>query len=669
MFEATLTMLVMIFVLALLAAVVVVPIIVLVQFGDLKARLHRLEREVSDLRKRAVATEIVEAEPAPAVVVAPADPHKKRNKPSLNLSEGPDWTRVEAWFGVRGLGWTAVVLLLLTTAFFFKVLFDRGLIGELGRIMIGVGAGIGLIVWGWICHRRGQRIFCEMLTAGGIVLLYLSTYATFGFYQLLSQRGAAPFLIVLVAEALALAALYQSPAIAGMAVIGGLLNPLLLHTERDQYVGFFAYLAILNAGVVALSLFRRWWGVTTLALAGTHGLFWIWFAERYHPGKLNACLVFHLAIFGMYLAQMAAVNIRQKRSANIEELLRLLLAAALTSTAGYVLLDDRYHLWMGTFSVALAIVYALLAVLVHRFAATDELLLFILIGLAMAFIATAFPLQADAAWVALGWAVQGLALWWFGIRVQKTLLYGLGAGFLALALGRLLFVDTLAMPLHDGPFVPVFSRYGCPATIVAVTLIVAALLQRRSHPGPNLPQFVVMRLVGLAGVAALWLVLSLETYDFFVVRGDLSLPGVRENLTAAERELPQEALQSLFATRAENLRLTAQMSLSALWAVFALGLVAIGLRLGHGPLRWLGLGLFGLTLVKVMLIDTERLDGMYRVGAFFALSLMMAAGAWTYQKLRQALLHAELEKNHETHAEGANAAGSRAGGVAGARAR
>jgi uncharacterized membrane protein len=634
--------------LAVLAALIVLPILALIQFIDLKARLQHLEQEV--LGRKARATEFVaEAEAVPAAERAPE--HRAKTPPQRHAipRQGPDWTKLEAWLGVRALGWTAVLLLLLTAAFFLKVLFDRGLVGELARIMMGVAAGIGLTIWGWVCHRRGQRIFCEMLTSGGIVLVYLSTYATFGFYQLLLQHQAAPFLIVLVAEALALAALYQSPAIAVMGVVGGLLNPLLLHTEHDQYVGFFGYLAILNAGVVTLSLFRRWLGVTTITFVGAHGLFWIWFAERYHPDKLDACLVFHLAMFGMYVAQMTAVNVWQNRPANIEELIRILLGAALTSSAGYVLLDDKYHLWMGTFSVALAIVYALLAVVVHRFARTDELLEFILIALAMAFVAAVFPLHADAAWIAVGWAVQGLALWWFGVRVQHKLLYVLGACLLALALGRLLLVDTLARPLHDGPFVPIFNRYGCPATIVAMSLITAAVLQRRTHPDPDRREFTVMRLVGLAGVGVLWLVLSLETYDFFVARGDLASPGVQAALTPAERELPQDALQRLFDERAEDLRLTAQMSLSALWAVYALVLVALGLRLEHRPLRWAGLALFGLTLVKVILIDTARLQGMYRVGAFFALTLMMAAGAWAYHMLRLALHNSEPEKDYEAH--------------------
>ena len=637
------------------AALLGLLVFALIQFSQLKTRLQKLERDVNKLRTNVSATEIVaEAEPIPIVEPVPTaagyGARKKEHTPWSVAADGPDWTKLEAWLGVRALGWAAVVLLLITAAFFLKLVFDRGLIGEIGRIMVGVGLGTALCIGGWVCHRRGQSVFCQMFTSAGIALLYLSTYATFGFYQLLPQDRAAPFLILLIAEAFALAALYQSPAIAVMAVIGGLLNPILLHSERDQYVGLFSYLVILNAGVVTLALFRRWWVVTTLALAGTHGLFWLWFYERYHPGKLNACLVFHLAIFGLYLGQMAAVHVWQKLPANVEDLIRLLLGAALIALAGYVLLDDRFHLWMGTFAIGLAIVYALLAGLVLRFRAEDERLLFVLIALALAFVAAVFPLQADGAWIAVGWVLQGLALWWFGMRVRNTLLYGLGAVFLALALGRLLFVDTYATRPHSGPFVPIFNRYGCPATIVALSLIVAALLQRRTHPEPNRPNFVVMRLVGLAGVVMLWIVLSIETYDFFVVRGDLRSPAVQASLSPQERELPQAVLQERFAQRAEHLRLTAQMSLSALWAVFALVQLAVGLRLQHRPLRWLGLGLFALTLAKVMIIDTERLQGMYRVGAFFALSLMMAAGAWAYQKLRHALLDAELEKDHEPNA-------------------
>ena len=66
--------------------------------------------------------------------------------------------------------------------------------------------------------------------------------------------------------------------------------------------------------------------------------------------------------------------------------------------------------------------------------------------------------------------------------------------------------------------------------------------------------------------------------------------------------------------------------------------LTVGFRLDSRPLRWFALGLFGVTLVKVALIDTAELRGLYRVAVFLALSLMMGLGAWGYQKVRQALL-------------------------------
>src|SRR5262249_10963240 len=160
-----------------------------------------------------------------------------------------DWGKFEAWLGVRGLGWAAIVLLFFATAYFLKLVFERGYIGELGRVMIGALIGSCLCIVGREIHGRGYRIFCQMLTAGGIVILYLSVFASFGYYHLLTNDHAAPFLVLLVAEAFGLALLYDASAIALMAVIGGLLTPILLHTGIDQHEQLFTYLGILNAGV------------------------------------------------------------------------------------------------------------------------------------------------------------------------------------------------------------------------------------------------------------------------------------------------------------------------------------------------------------------------------------------------------------------------------------
>ena len=50
------------------------------------------------------------------------------------------------------------------------------------------------------------------------------------------------------------------------------------------------------------------------------------------------------------------------------------------------------------------------------------------------------------------------------------------------------------------------------------------------------------------------------------------------------------------------------------------------------PLRWTALGLFGLTLIKVIFVDMGNLPGFYRVAVFFVLALVLGVAARVYQR-------------------------------------
>ena len=133
-------------------------------------------------------------------------------------------------------------------------------------------------------------------------------------------------MMIIVVETLVLAVLYDAPAIGIMAVCGGLLTPVLLHSDQDLYVQFFSYLIVLNAGVIVLSLMRRWLIITTLALVGTQILFWSWYDESYfnppETSKFWASILFQKGILAMYLVQMLLVHVWQKRRSGIEDLIR-----------------------------------------------------------------------------------------------------------------------------------------------------------------------------------------------------------------------------------------------------------------------------------------------------------------------------------------------------------
>ena len=602
----------------------VLPIIALVRTHRIAELEHRLAAVEQALRRGGGSTPPTEIVPPDVEPIQDA-PSPTARRPVIALPSLPvqpqhkaatDAAALEAWVGRRGLGWASAVLLLFATAFFIKYAFDNQWIGPVGRVSAGLAGGTALVLTGFAFHRRGWRTFGQIPSAGGVAMLYLSAFAAFGYYHLIPQQHAAIALVILVIEAAALALLYEAPAIATMALVGGLVTPILLHTDRDQYRSLFAYLTILNASAIGLTMLRTWRFLGIIALLGTQALYWAWYDEHYHPEKMIAALGFQSLLFALGLFSSLAGHVYRPRRANVIDLILLILNAGFFAFAGYVLLDERYHVWLGTLALAVAAVYAAVGCAIQRSRPDDERQLLVVVAIALAFVAIAIPLQADAAWIAVGWAVMGLSLWWFGLRINGEALGIMGLILLTWAGGWLVFANTPTGPRP--PFVPLFNKYGGPATVVAACLLAAAVVARRRRPGSTRIAAQPLGLYfGAVGLWLVWFVISVETFGYFNMHDDGDLL---------------------------HMQRTVQMALSIVWAVYATIVLVIGFRLRSLPLRGAALIVFAVTLAKVILLDMSGLPGFYRVAAFFVLALTMAGAAFGYQKFQVARLAAEREE-------------------------
>jgi len=83
------------------------------------------------------------------------------------------------------------------------------------------------------------------------------------------------------------------------------------------------------------------------------------------------------------------------------------------------------------------------------------------------------------------------------------------------------------------------------------------------------------------------------------------------------------------------------------WAVCAFGLAALGFARRRRYLRYFALGLFGLSALKVFLVDLSALDGLQRVAAFIGLGILLLVLSFAYQRVAPVFLREEKHVEQE----------------------
>jgi len=60
----------------------------------------------------------------------------------------------------------------------------------------------------------------------------------------------------------------------------------------------------------------------------------------------------------------------------------------------------------------------------------------------------------------------------------------------------------------------------------------------------------------------------------------------------------------------------------------------VGLQKRYAPIRYFGIAVFAVTIVKVFAVDLADLDRLYRVASIIGLGILLLVTAFLYQRLR-----------------------------------
>lgn len=223
-----------------------------------------------------------------AVASPPPAPPEQPAKPTITLEER---------LGTRALVWVGGVALALAGVFLVKYSFDKNLLTPLIRVVAGLLFGGALIGAAEYMRPRSTRIG-QALAAAGIADMFACLLAAVNAYELIDPLKGFAAMSAVTALAVLLS-LRHGPFVALLGLLGGFLTPALINTGEAR-PSLFAYLLLLEMGLVAVSRRRGWFILTGLTLVG--GMFWAaaWLgAGWYQPA--------HSLWLGVYLLASVAL--------------------------------------------------------------------------------------------------------------------------------------------------------------------------------------------------------------------------------------------------------------------------------------------------------------------------------------------------------------------------
>jgi uncharacterized membrane protein len=533
---------------------------------------------------------------------------------------------LERRIGSQWLNRVGVVAVLVGVSYFLKLAFDYGWITSGMRVLLGLLAGAGLCWWSERFRRPNSLAFSYSLKAVGVGVLYLSLWASFQLYHLVP--GAIAFLAMMLVTAFTavLAVTQDAELLAGLALLGGLLTPVLCATDENHEVALFCYLLLLSAGAFVLQRAKPWPRILLGAFIGSVLLGASWFDAYYTGDQFSETLLFFTVLFALFAVAplYSIMEPERDRSTRQSGLLLAILNAAAYFLALREMLERSNLSGISVqpreaaYAISLAIVYGALAVALDRRVferpGVERLLPLVHYGLAITFLTVGIALKLHQHWITLAWLAEGALLFWAGASTARHRLKLFAGVVVVLGLLRLLAIDLEQWGVQPTVLNP---RLFTMAAAIGVLLWMMVL-------GRDVGKGEVERMAfGIAAVMVnliALLAIGLEIHDTFAVL-------VRETMFDP-RNTPSYDLRQ----QRHALGILRNFSYSALFMLYGAGLMWLGFARKSVLLRWQAIVLIAITVIKVFVFDAWALEHGWRVLSFIILGAILLAVSYAYQR-------------------------------------
>jgi len=208
---------------------------------------------------------------------------------------------LEKFIGENLLSKIGIVVLIIGVGIGVKYSIDNNLISPLTRIILGYIFGFGLVGLG-VKLKPKYHNFSAVLVSGGMAIMYFVTYFGYSLYGLIGQGSGFGLMAMFTVFTVAAAVVYNRQVIAHIGLVGAYAVPFLLSSDSGNYRALFIYIAIINTGILAISVWRYWKPLFFTSFAFTWLIFYAWFLTKYSVEHFYLALTFLAAFFAIFFA-------------------------------------------------------------------------------------------------------------------------------------------------------------------------------------------------------------------------------------------------------------------------------------------------------------------------------------------------------------------------------
>jgi uncharacterized membrane protein len=474
------------------------------------------------------------------------------------------------------LGWGGALALVLAAAYLIRLAIESGWLTPARQLLMAVAVAFGMIVAGFRLRAMDGR-YAGFLPAGGVVILFLSVYGAHHVFSLMGHGPAAVAVMLICFGSLWLGRSFASDLYAFFAVVGSYAVPVLMDSPPStlELAGYFMAWATVFAG------FSLWQARRQIYLLATvlGALVLVWCFDG-RPEEWQSHSLLQAAHWWLLWSASLAISRRTGKSMTLRESVRHATALWLVYGIQFLLWDDHAPGSMVWILLAPVVLFAAMHGVERRWCGD----------------------HAEGSQALLWWWV---ALWAVHALYHETLSPAWQPWLACAALP----LAAVALRVSGARAVVLAPLLGAASLLYA--LLLGQLLAEDVSTSTPL-QALLLPLLALQGWGVWWAVQRTGRVAALqwagLIAGHVAAMGAVLDLV------------------------NVPIAQSALWALLALGWIAVSRQVGQLRPAQSALPVFALAAGKVLLFDLSDAAPLARIASLAVIGVSFYAGGLFYQR-------------------------------------